>query len=449
MITRWLYKNYRFSSSLKFWFHRKFTPAGNILLVATILTGGIGVDTTQAMAYQAFTLLWILLVFSLIWSLFRAPRFRAQRILPRLGTAGQPFHYRVVVTNPGKRVQSSIVISEDLGDPRPTCEEFSNTPEPGETRRNPFDRFFRFYRWMWLIAGKQIASAIPQKLPSLYPNRPVEISMQLLPSRRGRLHLQGFTFNVPDPFGLCRSQSHYSAPESVLILPRRYTIPKLQLGGAMQYHPGGVTLASSLGESEEFMSVREYRRGDPLRHIHWKSTSKTGKLIVKEFQNEFFVRHALVLDTFLTDPNSPVFEDAVSVAASFACTLNTQESLLDLLFVGLTAYSVTAGHGVAQVDHMLEILATVQPCTQHVFEELEQLVLRQISLVSGCVCIFIEWDAKRKELVEHMASLNVPILVLVIKRPGAPDPAPNFSAHRQVMFRVLETGRIEEDLAKL
>ena len=57
-------------------------------------------------------------------------------------------------------------------------------------------------------------------------------------------------------------------------------------------------MASSVGESEEFVSLRDYRRGDPMRHIHWKSWAKTGKPIVKEFQDEFFVRHALILDTF-------------------------------------------------------------------------------------------------------------------------------------------------------
>jgi uncharacterized protein (DUF58 family) len=449
MITRWLYKNYRATSSVKFWFHRKFTAAGNIVLVAMIVAAGIGVDTTQAMAYQAFTLLWILILFSVLWTIFRAPRFTARRVLPRVGTAGQPLHYRVTVHNPGSHSQSAVTITEDLGDPRPTLQEFSNNPEPGERKRNPFDRFFRFYRWMWLIAGKAIAKASPEKLPPLQPRRSGEISMQLMPLRRGHLHLKGFLFTIPDPFGLCRSHSRFVAPESVLILPKRYPIPNIQLGGALQYHPGGVSLSSSLGESEEFMSVREYRRGDPMRHIHWKSTSKTGKLIVKEFQNEYFVRHALILDTFLTDSQSPVFEEAVSVAASFACTLNTQESLLDLLFVGTDAYAVTAGHGVAQVDHMLEILAGVQPCTKHVFEELEQLVLRQILLVSGCVCIFLQWDEKRKELVEHMSSMAVPLLVFVIKKPGEADPQEDIPTQRQVKFHVLEAGKIAEGLACL
>ena len=75
----------------------------------------------------------------------------------------------------------------------------------------------------------------------------------------------------------------------------------------MRYQEGGVALAANIGRSEEFVSLREYRHGDPVRHIHWRSWAKTGKPIVKEFEDEFFVRHALVLDTFTDEPNSEVW----------------------------------------------------------------------------------------------------------------------------------------------
>ena len=450
MITRILYLNYRASSGIKFLFKRRFTPVGVLVLAAAFLTGGIGIDTNQAIAYQAFALLGCLLLFSVLWTIFPARKFQGQRILPRIGTAGQPLKYRVQVTNPGRGTQSSVLVSEDLGDPRPTYAEFANNPEPGERRRNPFDRLFRFYRWMWLIERKQIAEIFPGELPPMRPGGTVEASIEILPKRRGQLQLQGLLFTVPDPFGLCRSYSRTKLPGKVLIFPKRYHVPRLLRGAALQYHPGGVSLASSLGESEEFMSVREYRRGDPLRHIHWKSTSKTGKLIVKEFQNEFFSRHALVLDTFLRDTNSnPLFEEAVSVAASFAYSLNNDDSLLDLLFVGTEAFCVTTGHGVAQVDHMLEILATVQPCTNAAFADLQDLVVRQLGLVSACVCIFLEWDRQRKELVEQIALLSLPVLVFVIIGKGRTPPEPNLKPVGTVQFRVLELGKIQEQLATL
>jgi uncharacterized protein (DUF58 family) len=261
--------------------------------------------------------------------------------------------------------------------------------------------------------------------------------------------LDGLSFAVTDPFGLCRSFSRFVAPQSVLILPRRHPVPQLHLGGASQYQPGGVALASAVGESEEFLSTREYRRGDPLRHIHWKSTSRTGKLIVKEFQNEYFVRHALILDTFSEDPNDPVFEEAVSIAASFALSLNTQESLLDLLFVGAEAFCVTTGHGVAQVDHMLEILASVQPCSSHDFKALYDVVMRQIAQVSGCVCIFLRWDEARQALAEEIGLLGIPSLVLVLKPAGAKDPKIEMKNARPGRVRIIDAGKVAEELGRL
>jgi uncharacterized protein (DUF58 family) len=302
---------------------------------------------------------------------------------------------------------------------------------------------------MWLIERKELATSKPVRLPVMNPGRNVQAEGELMPLRRGQLRLKGLTFSVTDPFGFCRSFSRVAAPHSVLILPKRYSLPTITLGGANEYQPGGVSLAASVGESEEFMSVRECRRGDPLRHIHWKSTSKTGKLIVKEFQNEYFVRQALVLDTFLDRPDEKIFEEAVSIAASFALSLNTQDTLLDLLFVGTEAICVTAGHGVAQVDHMLEILASVQPCTSHRFEELEEIVLRQIARVSGCVSIFLKWDEARKELVEQMSSLGIPQIVLILQKPGTKGPKVELENARFARVHVISMDNIQEELSRL
>src|SRR5205814_5457579 len=135
-------------------------------------------------------------------------------------------------------------------------------------------------------------------VPAVPPKGSAEIRAELVPLKRGYLRLTGMTVSCPDPFGLFRALKKIPAPQSVLILPKRYFLPPIDLPGKMKYQQGGVAMASSVGESEEFVSLRDYRPGDPLRHIHWKSWAKTGKPIVKEFQDEFFVRHALILDTF-------------------------------------------------------------------------------------------------------------------------------------------------------
>ena len=153
------------------------------------------------------------------------------------------------------------------------------------------------------------------------------------------------------------------------------------------------------------------------------------------------------LDTFARPESSSLFEEAVSVAASFACTIDTQESLLDLLFVGPEAFSFTIGRGVAHADQMLELLASVQLCANQSFSSLQQIVVEHASAVSGCICIFLAWDAARRELVRKLTMLGVPVMVLVIREPGA-APLERRASDPESLHE-LEAGKIEEGLARL
>jgi uncharacterized protein (DUF58 family) len=288
------------------------------------------------------------------------------------------------------------------------------------------------------------------EIPSLPPNKQAEAVVHLMPLRRGALRFHGVILGRPDPLGLFRSFARLSMPQTMLILPKRYPLPPIPLPGTTKYQEGGVTFASNVGQSEEFVALREYRRGDPMRYIHWRSWAKVGKPIVKEFEDEFFVRHALVLDTFIDEPQDDLFEEAVSVAASFACAVLSQESLLDLLFVESQAYCFTAGRGLSHSDQILEILASIRPSGRKRIRTLESLVIDNAAIVSGCICVLLAWDQARQDLVKKLKALDVPVLVLlVVEEGGAKSVDPGPLPGGQVRFYVLESGRIEEDLAKI
>jgi uncharacterized protein (DUF58 family) len=168
-------------------------------------------------------------------------------------------------------------------------------------------------------------------------------------------------------------------------------------------------------DTEEFVSLREYRPGDPLRHIHWKSWAKLGKPVVKEFQDEFFIRHALILDTFTDEIMGEDFETAVSVAASFANAPRNQEVLLDLMFVGHQAYRFTSGRGLAASENLLEILAVVEPATQQTFDQLASLVMQHLASLSGVICVLLDWDFARQQFIKTLKQAGIPLLVVIIK----------------------------------
>jgi uncharacterized protein (DUF58 family) len=440
-----IYWGYRLSSGFWHWVARRFTPAGLCVAGGWALAGAVGVDIENTVTYQSFALLFALLIFSVASSFFFRARFSATLSLPRFGTVGQPLHYQVQIKNLTAKPQIGLSLLDDLTDPRPSFDEWLAFKLAEGRRIRPFRVSKRRPRSPFRLATSKAAAVPP--LPILGE---ASVSMELLPCRRGILRFTGVTVACPDLLGIFRAFRRLSAPRTMLILPKRHPLPLLALPGQLRYQEGGVALASNIGRSEEFVALRDYRHGDPLRHIHWRSWAKTGKPIVKEFEDEFFVRHALVLDTFTDEPHGEVLEAAVSVAASFACTVVTQESLLDLLFIGNQSYCFTAGRGLGTADHMLEILASVQNCADKSFDSLEHLVLNHLSAVSGCICIFQKWDDPRRRFAGRLKALNVPVMLLLVVPPGGGiSGAGGPLVDAPGTLHVLEADKIAEGLARL
>ena len=425
---RLAYRIFSSVSGLWFWMRRRFTGAGFLALGTLVTAGALGIDTNQTLAYQIFTFLGALLGAAMLAAWLLRPRFRVARALPRMITAGQAFDYRVQVRNLGTRPADGLALLEDLRDPRPAFAEFRSAL-----------RFPSYRGWWRLTMRNQVAHVEETRLPALAPQAEAEVRVRGTAYRRGTLTLEGATVACADPLGLVRGLARVGMPDKLVVLPRRYSLPQLTLPGARRYQHGGVTLASSVGDSEEFMSLRDYRPGDPLQRIHWKSFARSGKPVVKEYQDEFFERHALVLDTF-SEHDSAAFEEAVSIAASFACTLDTQESLLDLMFVGARSFCYTAGRGQMQPESLVEILAGVHS-SGGAFRRLHDAVLARRAALSGCVLILLAWDAERQNLVRALQQSAVPLTVLLVSEREITQAPP--------WLRVLAPGRIQEGLARL
>jgi uncharacterized protein (DUF58 family) len=446
MFRRFFHRQFRLASRIQWSLGRRLTPPGRLVAGALLGAMVFGPNTRLTVGYQAFTLLFVLLAIGAVCALVRPRPLDVRRRLPRYATAGEPLTYQLLVTNRDARWRTGLAILEDLQDPRPTLEIFASTPEPEEATRNWFDRKVAWHRWAWLVSQQRRLDVREQPLADVPPRGQLEVGVEAAARARGRVHFRGVTLTRTDPLGLVRAVRHVAAPDTVLVLPRRYPLPPVALPGARRYQPGGIALASSVGDSEEFMSLREYRPGDPLKRIHWRSSARAGRPVVREYQDEFFVRHALVLDTFLPVAASAVFEEAVSVAASFAAGVRARDSLLDLMFVGPEAYVFTAGRGVGDVERMLEVLADVRPCRDRPFSALHRLVAERHHGLSGVIAILLAWDEARRALIQHLRALGVPALLLLVTDPdgGPPDEAlEEAGVHR------LARGRIAEGLARL
>lgn len=450
MFPRLRYRSFLTFHKIKDRVEQRITPSGRLALIALVFSAVMGLDTNQSMAFQVFSWLLMVMIVSLATSLtWRLPT-SASRILPRFGTAGELLTYRILISHSSPQGQPPAMLYDYPETPWPTYEEFLRAPDPKQEPSNPVDRRLGYYRWLGLLHRKRPAVIKAVTTPPWSPGTPTEVRIEARPLRRGRLQLSKLTLARPDPLGLWRSVRTLGPVDSILILPKRYPVRAIALPGQRKYQPGGVAMAYSVGDSEEFVSLRDYRPGDPLRRIHWKSWAKTEKPVVKEYLDEFFVRHALILDTFQNDETEEVFEEAVSAAASLASNILTQDSLLDLMFVGPQAYCFTSGRGIAQVDRLMEILAVVQPCRDKPFGTLEPLVLQRAGWLSACLCVFLNWNQDRQRLVGRLQALGMPIKVLVVAGQGTETTlGPGIMAGDPTNFHVLAAGQMAEGLSRI
>jgi uncharacterized protein (DUF58 family) len=286
------------------------------------------------------------------------------------------------------------------------------------------DRKLGYPRLLTLIRNNH-GGVLPPREVDVIPGRDErEVTIEFMPLRRGYLHFAAIRLARPDPFGLFRALFSIRKPDKLLILPRTYRVPAIRLAGIRKYQPGGMNQASAIGDSQEFLSLRDYQPGDPMRSIHWRSYAKRGEPVVKEFRDEYFVRQGLILDTFTEGAPLTRFEEAVSLAASFARSIKDQDSLLDLMFVGTEAYRFTSGRSFGEAANMLEILACVSPAREQDFQRLVNHVLQHLGELSGLVLVLLDWDDKRQQLVSRLVSMKVPVLVYVIVDGETATPLP-------------------------
>jgi len=442
MLRRFLFHNFAYIYRSDQWFRHHFTPAGKLIIGLCMAAGIFGVDTRQTLSFQIMVFTLVLLFAAMLAALGFRARLQIRRTLPLLASVGEPLRYRMRITNHTAHIQRGLSVEEVFYTPKPSFEEFNNSTLWNLEQTNWFDNYVGYPRWTWLLFQRKGSIVKEHAMPELAVGASCELRMELIPIRRGMIYFSGVRLSKPDPLGIFKALRILPCADQLLVLPKRYIIPPLHLPGRRKYQPGGVNLAMSVGDSEEFLALREYRPGDPLRHIHWNSWAKLNKPVVKEFQDEFFVRHALVLDTFVHGVSHTHFEEAVSVASSLACSVLNQDTLLDLLFIGHQAFTFTSGRGVGHLDQLLKTLACVTGCLDQPFSSLSQLLRQHLQAISGTILILIAWDEARQNLVRMLQAQQVPSLVVVI----CDQPAQNAEFPH---IRWLCIGQIQQDLQQL
>ena len=141
---------------------------------------------------------------------------------------------------------------------------------------------------------------------------------------RGRYEVGPLVVRLTDPFGLCELSRSFATVAHMTVVPHVVDLPNVRLAG--EYAGSGDSRARSVAvHGEDDIATREYRNGDDLRRVHWRSTARVGELMVRREEQPWESKATIVLDTrrdgHRGEGPTSSFEWAVSAAASVAVHL--------------------------------------------------------------------------------------------------------------------------------
>jgi len=297
---------------IKAWRRIQFTQAGALFTSGTFAVGFAAINTGNNLLYL---LLGAMLGFIAVSSWLSEQVIRNLRIhrkTPRGVTVGNPLRIHYEVENRRTRVPSfALEIGED-GLPGRGFLPFLPTGGRASTRSE---------------------------------NRFVQ---------RGVYPLNAVTVSTSFPFGLFRKARDIPLKGELVIWPRtdrRVRTPSP--GGGRNPRSGSLSLGSA-GPRGEYRGLKEYRPGDDPRDIHWRSTAKLGRPVVREFEQNDAETLWLCLD-LRGEPGDPA-EVAVEMVASLAARAYLEGKRFGFVAPGLT---VEPGQGAGQLERILDALARV------------------------------------------------------------------------------------------
>src|SRR6266545_282585 len=161
-------------------------------------------------------------------------------------------------------------------------------------------------------------------LERLGARRTTSVAYTVRADTRGRYPIGPLLVRLTDPFGLCELTRAFPSVNELTVIPQVVPLPAVRIAG--EYVGSGESRSRSVAShGEDDAATREYRHGDDLRRVHWRSTARTGELMVRREEQPWESRATVILDPRLAahrgEGPASSFEWAVSAVASTATHL--------------------------------------------------------------------------------------------------------------------------------
>ena len=256
----------------------EFTREGKYFVGITVGVGFAAINTGNNLLYLLLGMMLSLIIASGLLSELSLRELSVARLPPDALWAERPFLMGLALTNQKRRFSSFSVEVEDLIDDK-------------------------------ALEKKCYFLKVP-------PTRTQSTSYRYTLPRRGRYTFSGFRLSTKFPFTLFRKSRIIDSATQVLVYPALRPVPPPPEQRAVY---AGDEAPLPRGRRGEFHGLRELRQGDDPRDIHWRSSARRGRRMVREHDDEASRRVALFLDHVRPtrdEVGDAAVEEAISLCAS-------------------------------------------------------------------------------------------------------------------------------------
>ncbi len=213
---------------------------------------------------------------------------------------------------------------------------------------------------------------------------------------RGRFDVGPLEITISDPLGLFQQKRVFTELGELIVYPRTFPIRDIGLKELMWRAPVSAPATMRTGQAATFLGTREYRPGDNIRHIHWASTARWGRLVLKEFETDTNLEVTVFLDlnqkSLRGIGRGSNVEYGVRLAASIADHVTQQLFACQLIADPGSPIVLPPRTGRHQLITVLDTLARLRPTGKTPYLDLVTAGMRFVSDGAAVVLIFNTLD---------------------------------------------------------
>lgn len=308
-------------------------------------------------------------------------------------------------------------------------------------------------------------------VPTVLPRRQYRWETHTICSKRGEYTLGPMTLLSGDPFGLFQFPRHIAAQSRIIVYPptvpiHRFVTPLGTLSGGEAVRRRAHFITTNAA------GVRDYQPGDSFNRIHWRSSARKDRLLVKEFELDPLADVWIFLDLsraslverpqarsengniFAPPPNLPpsTEEYGITVAASLAQYFVDKGRALGFVTYAPRREIVQPDRGPRQLTRILEILAVAHSDTELSLSQLLALEANYLTRSTTAILITASKDEDWAAEVHTMIRRGIRVICVLIDPRSFGDPVdstPALRAMAEAAGAMVYTVRQDDDLASV